>query len=156
MSIEPEDQVRFDYVGRLTDGTVFDTSRKPIAEETELAEAQPDREYSPLTAEIGSGQIIEGLEEGLVGLEEGDTKTVTVPPEMGYGQPREDLILTYDPSEFKQKLGDTEIEEGMRVQAKDGDVGEILHIDSDVIRVDFNHDLAGESLEFEIEVLNVS
>lgn len=156
MSIEPEDQVRFDYVGRLTDGTVFDTSREPVAEETELAEGQPDREYSPLTAEIGGGQLIEGLEEGLIGLEEGDTKTITVPPEMGYGQPREDLIVAYDPSEFKQRLGDAEIEEGMRVRAMDGDVGEILHIDSDVIRVDFNHDLAGESLEFEIEVLNVS
>lgn len=156
MSIKPEDQVRFDYVGRLTDGTVFDTSRESVAEETGLAEAQPDREYSPLTAEIGGGQVIEGLEEGLVGLEEGDTETVTVPPEKGYGQPRDDQILTYDPSEFKQRLGKTEIEEGMRVRSQDGDVGEIRHIDSDVIRVDFNHALAGESLEFEIEVLNVN
>jgi len=49
------------------------TSRKSVAEETGLAEAQPDQ-YAPLTVEIGDEQIIEGMEEGLIGLEAGRRK----------------------------------------------------------------------------------
>jgi len=63
MTIATGDSVTLEYTGRLDDETVFDTSRKSVAEETGLAEAQPDREYAPLTVEIGDEQIIEGMEE---------------------------------------------------------------------------------------------
>jgi len=53
MSITTGDAVTLEYTGRLDDGTVFDTSRRSVAEETGLAEAQPDREYAPLTVEVG-------------------------------------------------------------------------------------------------------
>jgi len=78
MTIATGDSVTLEYTGRLDDETVFDTSRKSVAEETGLAEAQPDREYAPLTVEIGDEQIIEGMEEGLIGLEAGETETLTI------------------------------------------------------------------------------
>ena len=72
--------------GRLIDGTAFDTSRASVVEETRLAEAQPDREYAPLIVEVGTEQVIEGAEDGLVGLEAGETTTLTIPPEKAYGE----------------------------------------------------------------------
>ena len=54
MSIDTGDSVTLEYTGRLDDETVFDTSRKSVAEETGLAEVQPDREYAPLTVEVGT------------------------------------------------------------------------------------------------------
>jgi len=86
MTIATGDSVTLEYTGRLDDDTVFDTSRQSVAEKTGLAEAQPDREYAPLTVEIGDEQVIEGMEEGLIGLEAGATETLTIPPEKAYGE----------------------------------------------------------------------
>lgn len=155
MAIEIGDRVRFAYIGRLTDGTVFDTSRESVAEEAGLADDHPDRDYAPLTVEIGEGRIIEGLEDGLIGLEEGDVETITVSPDEAYGEPSDDQVMTYEPSVFRQMLQGEEPEEGMHVQTQQGEFGEVVHIDSEVVRVDFNHELAGETLEFEVEILDV-
>ena len=68
MTIATGDTVEFEYTGSLDDGTVFDTSRESVANESDLATSQPNREYTPLTVEIGAGRVIEGLEDALVGL----------------------------------------------------------------------------------------
>lgn len=156
MAIETGDQVSLEYVGRLTDGTVFDTSRESVAEEAGLLEAQPNREFSPLTVEIGSNRIIEGLEEGLLGLEAGDTETITIPPEKAYGEPDEDNVIEHDREEFDQMLQGAEPEVGMQIQTEQGAVGEIVAVEDDVVRLDFNHELAGETLEFEVEIVDVN
>lgn len=156
MSIEFGDEVRFEYVGRLANGTVFDTSREIVAEQAGITEAKQAWEYTPVTAEIGDEQLLEGLEEGLIGLETGDTETITVPPEKGYGKPRDDQIETYERSSFEQKLGDVESEEGMHIQTREGETGEVVEINSDTVDIDFNHRLAGTTLEFEVEILDIS
>lgn len=155
MPIATGDTVTLEYTGRLPDGTVFDTSRAAVAEETGLADEQPDREYGPLTVEVGTGRIIEGLEEELVGLEEGDAPTVTVPAEKGYGEWREDQVQTFDAEEFSGMVGGQTPSEGDFIETRDGEVAEITHADDEVVRVDFNHVLAGETLEFDIEVVDV-
>lgn len=63
MSITTGNSVTLEYTGRLDDGTVFDSSPESVAEEAGLGEAQPDREYTPLTVDVGAGQVIEGMEE---------------------------------------------------------------------------------------------
>lgn len=156
MSIEFGDEVQFEYVGRLPDGTVFDTSHEIVAEQAGITEAKQEWEYTPVTAEIGDEQLLEGLEEGLVGLEKGDTETITVPPEKGYGEPRDDQIETYERRSFEQKLGDVESEEGVHIQTQEGETGEVVEVSSDTVDIDFNHPLAGITLEFEVEILEVS
>lgn len=155
MAIESGSQVELEYVGRLTDGTVFDTSLEAVAKDAGLAEEQPEREYAPLVVEVGNGRVIEGLEEGLVGLEEGDEETVTIEPEQAYGHYDEDQIQEFDRAEFTEMLQGQEPEEGLHVQTQQGVFGEIVHVGSDVVRVDFNHELAGETLEFDVEILSV-
>jgi len=156
MTIESGDTVSLEYVGRFPDGEVFDTSRKDVASEAGIAEDQPNREYAPLTVEIGAGQIIAGLEDALADMAEGDTDTVTIPPEEAYGTPSEDRIVEHGREEFDELLQGETPQEGMKLQTQQGQVGTITHVDEDAVEVDFNHELAGETLEFEVEIVDVS
>jgi len=156
MSIETGDSVTFAYTGRLDDDTVFDTSRQSVAEETGLAEAQPDRDYAPLTVEIGDEQVIEGMEEGLIGLEAGATETLTIPPEKAYGKPSDDQIQEFETEELREMLGGQTPPEGSFLEAQNGRQGEVVHVDDEVVRVDFNPRLAGETLTFDVEIVDVN
>jgi len=155
MTITKGDDVTFEYTGRLDDGTVFDSSRESVAEDAGLVEAQPDRDYAPLTVEVGSGQVIEGMEEGLLGMDAGETETIEIPPEKAYGEWTEEHVQEFDTDELSEMLGQTP-EEGAFLEAQNGQHGEIVHVDDETVRVDFNPDLAGETLEFEIEIVDVN
>lgn len=155
MTIATGDSVTLEYTGRLDDGTVFDTTDESVAEAEGIAEAQPDREYSPLTVDIGAQQVIEGMEEGLIGLEQGDTETIEIPPEKGYGEWTEENVQEFDTDELEEMLGQIP-EEGAFLQAQNGQHGEITHVDEDLVTVDFNPDLAGETLEFEVEIVDIN
>jgi FKBP-type peptidyl-prolyl cis-trans isomerase 2 len=156
VTITTGDSVTIEYTGRHKDGTVFDTSKESVAAESGLDEAQPDREYEPLTFEVGAEQVIEGIDEALVGLEEGSTPTVAVPPEKAYGEWTEERVQEFDRAELQNKIGDESLTEGDYLQSESGQPGEIIHVDDEVVRVDFNPRLAGETLEFDVEILNVN
>ncbi|WP_306060492.1 FKBP-type peptidyl-prolyl cis-trans isomerase [Natronococcus wangiae] len=156
MAITTGDTVTVEYTARLADGSVFDTTRERVADETGLAEQQPDREYGPLTVEVGTGELLDGVEEALVGMEENDEATIEVPPEKGYGKRSDDSIQEYDTAEFKQMIDVETLEEGMQFQTPDGDVGKISHAGPETVRLDLHHDLAGKTLKFDIEILDVS
>ncbi|WP_436910346.1 FKBP-type peptidyl-prolyl cis-trans isomerase [Halosimplex marinum] len=155
MAISTGDTVTIEYTGRLDDGSVFDTSLESVAEEEGLTEDQPDRDYQPLTVEIGSGRIIEGLEDGLVGMEAGEEDTVEIEPEQAYGEYTDDRVVEYGADEFAEMLGGREIEEGLEIQTEEGLPGEVVDADDETVTVDFNHELAGEALTFEVEVVAV-
>lgn len=155
MTIATGDSVTLEYTGRLDDGTVFDTSKQSVAESEGLAAAQPDREYAPLTVEIGAGEVIQGMEEGLIGLDAGEETTLEIPPEEAYGEWSEDHVQEFDTDELTEMVGQTP-EEGAFLEAQNGQHGEITHVDDEIVRVDFNPDLAGETLEFDVEIVDVN
>lgn len=155
MTIEVGDSVRIEYTGRLSDGTVFDTSRRSVAEESGLTEDFPEREYGPLAVEIGSERLVEGLDEALREMQVGESKSVTVPPAKAYGERTDDNVAEFDLEVFDDALQNDDPEEGIHVQTEQGMIGEVVSIDDDVVTVDFNHELAGETLEFDIEVVGV-
>jgi FKBP-type peptidyl-prolyl cis-trans isomerase 2 len=154
MAITRGDTVTIEYTGRLEDGTVFDTSRESVAEEADL-DHHPDRAYDPLTVEVGDGRVIPGLEEGLVGLEAGDEETIVIEPEDGYGDHEDERVVSYDADEFRGMLGGRDPEVGLELQTEEGLPGTVVEVREDVVRVDFNHDLAGKRLEFDVEVVTV-
>jgi len=156
MTIESGDEVVIEYVGRDDDGTVFDTSREDVAAESGLADAQPDRAFTPLTVSVGAGEVIAGIEETLPGLEEGETTSVDVPPEKGYGEWSEDRVQEYDTDELTATLGDQRPEVGQYVETEQGAAAEITDVADDVSKVDFNPPLAGETLHFELEVIAIN
>lgn len=155
MAITTGDSVTIEYTGRLQDGSVFDTSRESVASEEGLDQNEREHDFTPLTVEVGDGKIIEGLEEALLAMDEGDTEVVEIPPEKGYGERDEERIVEYDTDELQEMLQGTEPSEGMQLQTDQGLPGKVVDVDQGTTRVDFNHELAGAHLEFEVEVVDV-
>lgn len=155
MTVSDGDSVTISYVGRLDDGTVFDTSDEQIARESGLHEEYPERGFEPLELTLGTGRVIEGLEKELEGMTVGEEKTLTIPPEEAYGSHTDDRVAEYPRNDFDEMIDDRELEVGFQVETEDGLPGEVVDFDSESVTVDFNHELAGETLTFEIEVLDV-
>jgi FKBP-type peptidyl-prolyl cis-trans isomerase 2 len=89
-TVKNGDTVSVDYTGSLENGEVFDTSLESVAREHNLL--SPSRKYEPLEFTVGTGSVIEGFEEAVLGMRVGESKTVKIPPEKGYGQVRSELI----------------------------------------------------------------
>lgn len=134
--VKKGDQVQIHYTGKLTDETVFDSSE--------------GRE--PLEFEAGSDNIIPGVSNAVIGMAPGEKKTVEVPPEEGYGAPREDLMVKVPTDKLpdEAKVGDM-LSDGQNpvtwVVLEKGDEFSIL---------DANHPLAGKTLVFDIELVSVA
>ena len=78
------DTISVDYTGRLTDGTIFDSSRKRDAEKSKNYDAK--RTYGPISFTVWAGQMIPGFDKGVVGMKVGEKKTLTIPPKDAYGE----------------------------------------------------------------------
>ncbi len=150
MKVEAGDFVMFNYVGRFENGEIFDTSYEDVARENGIY--VEDREYEPLEVNVGAGEIIPGLDEALVGMEVGEKKTVTVPPEKAYGMPNPELVVDVPLSQFSD--AGVEPVEGMYVMTDSG-IAKITSVEGDNVKLDFNHPLAGKVLIFEVEVTDV-
>lgn len=156
MTIERGDRVAIDYVGHFEDGTVFNTSRYDVAVEHGLFDAQErsKAEYVPQSFVVGAGEIIAGLDEAVVGMAVGDEATVTVAPEDAYGEFDEERVRTYDPETFETMVGE-EPDVGLHVHAENGLHGDVVAVREDAVEVDFNHELAGKTLVFDVEIVAV-
>ncbi len=152
MSITADDRVTLEYVGRFTDGTVFATSQPDVAREHDLVEDPGG--VSPLSFTVGNGEVIRGLDEAVVGMAAGESNTVTVPPADAYGKYEEDRVREYDPETFEAMVGHPP-EIGLHVEAQKGLHGDVTAISPEAVEVDFNHELAGKTLVFEFDVLDV-
>lgn len=134
------DTVKVHYTGKLDDGTVFDSSR----------------EREPLEFTLDEGQIIPGFEEAVAGMEQGEETTVEIPPEKAYGPHQEDAVMEFP---LEQLPDEMEPEVGMQLQLQ-GQNGQafparVVEVGDDTVTLDANHPLAGETLTFEIELVEV-
>lgn len=133
--------VKVHYTGKLEDGTVFDTSEN----------------IEPVQFVIGSGEIIPGFEKALIGMETGESKTITIPCDEAYGQRREDLIAEVSRTELPPDL---ELNVGQKLQVGDQQSGTVIvsvvDMDEDNVKLDANHPLAGENLVFDIQVIEIN
>lgn len=92
LTVKSGDNIFIDYVGHM-DGKVFDTSNESVAKQNDIYIA--NRTYRPLKFTVGKGEMIKGLDEGVIGMKVGETKTLTIPPEKAYGQFDQGKISTY-------------------------------------------------------------
>jgi FKBP-type peptidyl-prolyl cis-trans isomerase 2 len=147
-TIENGDTISVNYVGKLEDGTIFDTSVKEAAIEVGIYNQM--REYKPLTFTVGAGQMIKGFDEGVVGMRVGEEKTFTIPPEEAYGEYNEELSreLPIDAVDFTPEIG-------MRLVTDSGLTGTITEVSETNFVVDFNHELAGNTLIFLVRIVSV-
>ena len=112
-------------------------------------------ESRPLRYFHGAGNIIPGLEKALAGKQAGDALQVDVRPEEAYGVRNEGMVQVLPREAFK---GVDEVEPGMQFEAS-GERGPLLvtvvEVAGDTVRIDGNHPLAGQTLHFDVRVLDV-
>ena len=110
----------------------------------------------PFQFMMGKSQVIQGLEQGIVGMHVGEKKTLFISPDMAYGKQQQELIKTMDKEVIKNP---EETVEGasVTVQTSSGTpyTGKILEVLPHKLVIDFNHPLAGKTLEFELTVLAI-
>jgi peptidylprolyl isomerase len=135
------DTVAIHYTGTLDDGSVFDSSDG----------------RDPLEFEVGSGQIIPGLDAEIPGMNIGDKKSVVIEPDLAYGPvnpeakqsvPRADI-----PDEIPLEVGlplQVQTPEGQQIPVT------VAEVNDDTVTLDANHPLAGKVLKFDIELMSIS
>ncbi|WP_254862885.1 FKBP-type peptidyl-prolyl cis-trans isomerase [Halovivax gelatinilyticus] len=145
--LQAGDFIEISYTARtVEDGQLVDTTDQDVADEEGI---ETDREFNPRTIILGEGHIFEAVEEDAYGGAVGDTGTVTVPAEDAFG--------TYDPDAVEtvsaEKIDEDDRYPGAQIQI-DGKNGYLETIIGGRARVDFNHPLAGEDVEYEYEILD--
>ena len=113
-------------------------------------------EDEPLIFKMGDGTLIEGLEMVLYGLKTGEKQTLEIGPRDAFGFPDEENIHEMPRDEFSDEL---DIKEGVIISfsTPSGDEipGTIIEIGDEMVKVDFNHPLAGHTIQFFVEILDV-
>ncbi len=140
-------------VDTIRDGVVVSMSYVLKVDGQEVGRADAD---DPLEYLHGAENIVPGLEAALEGKRVGDRVDVTVPPEDAYGEYDEEDIDEFDKDEIP---GAENLETGMVVEVEDEDgyvyIGMVKEVNADTVLVDFNPPLAGKTLNFSVEVLEL-
>lgn len=143
--------VNVDYEGRLENGKWFDTSIEDTAKKEGIY--NEGRKYEPLHFTIGQGSVIKGFEEALIGMKEGEEKTLDIKSSEAYGESKPELIKSFDRDPEKDKA----LQVGMVVMVNLSErqfPAKVIEV-SDKISLDFNHPLAGKTLKFKIKVIKI-
>jgi len=138
--VKQNDTVKVHYTGKLADGQVFDSSEGK----------------EPIEFTLGQGQLIPGFEKGLIDMKVNEKKTVTIPKEEAYGEPRQELIQEVQKDQLPEEI---KPEVGMGLVSKTPDGKEmnlvVAEVKDETIVVDGNHPLAGKDLVFDLEVVEI-
>lgn len=110
---------------------------------------------APATFTVGDGNLLPGFEAALFGFKAGDRRSLSIAPENAFGQPNPQNVQVMPRAQFT----DMELSEGLLVIFNDAAntelPGVVKQFDDDQVTIDFNHPLAGKTLNFEVEILEV-
>jgi FKBP-type peptidyl-prolyl cis-trans isomerase 2 len=138
--VKANDTIKLHYTGTLKSGEVFDSSEGK----------------EPLEFKVGSGQVIPGFDNGVMGMEVNEEKKINIPASEGYGEVREELIQQVAKSELPAEI---KPEVGLNLVSKTPDGNEIPLVVTEVtdehITVDANHPLAGKDLTFQVKLVAI-
>jgi len=134
------DTVQLHYMGKLQDGTVFDSSR----------------ERQPLQFTIGKGQVIAGFEQAVIGMKIGEHKTARIPMEQAYGPHRDDMVVTMDRSKLPAGVN-PKIGQRLEITQVDNQTSlvTVTGVTESTLTLDANHPLAGKELTFDLELVGI-
>ena len=135
------DTVKVHYHGRLSDGTTFDSSEG----------------RTPLEFEVGSGNVIKGFDEGVLGMERGEKKTIHIPAEDAYGPSIPENVIEFPRTQFPADMN-PEVGMQLNLRSQDGQNIPVViaEVKDEVVVLDANHPLAGRDLIFDVEVVDIS
>ena len=141
MTAKVNDKVKVHYKGTLSNGDVFDSSEGK----------------DPLEFTLGTGQVIPGFDNGIVGMQTEESKTIKIPAAEAYGEPKDELIQQVPkaqlPPDIKPEVGlqlMTQTPEGQQIPLV------VTEVKEDSITVDANHPLAGKDLTFEVTLVSIN
>ncbi len=142
MPIKKGDKIKVEYEGTLDDGTVFDSTEK---------------HGEPLEFEVGSGQLIPGFDNAVLGLKKGDEKEIKLEPEEAYGEYNSELKKKIPKEQLPQN---EELKPGMMLILTLPNEVQITalvsELDEEMVTIDLNHPLAGKTLNFKIKVVDIA
>ena len=151
MAIENGDFVRLEFTGKIKEtGDVFDTTNEEVANEAGILVENKD--YGPLPIVVGGNHLLKAIDEAVIGMEEGESKKIDVSPEDGFGERDPQLIKLIPMKDFKKQGMKPYV--GMEVSSE-GHKGRVLTISGGRVRVDFNNELAGKNLEYDVVVSEI-
>ena len=137
--VQNGDTVKVNYTGRLEDGTIFDSS---------MVEGR-----EPLTAKLGDGMLIKGIENGLMEMTIGESKTVEIDPTNAYGEYNEEAIQEVPKTNMP---GEVEVGMGLQANTEFGVVNFVVkEVKEETVVLDANHPLAGQKLIFDLELVEI-
>lgn len=139
-TVEVNSSVTVNYTGRLNDGSVFDSSLNEGRE--------------PLVATLGQGSLIPGFEKGLLGMSEGEKKTVEIPSSEAYGEHREDLIVEVPKDRVPENVTEGQMLQTMTPQGPMNVI--VKEVKEENVIIDGNHPLAGKDLIFDLELVSIN
>ena len=132
------DRVRVTYVGRFADGTVFDSSEG----------------NDPLEFTVGAGEVIAGFDQAVTGLVPGESRTVAIPPEQGYGLHLPEMMIDVGRSQIPEahllavgNFLEVGTPDGARFEMR------VVELTATTVKLDGNHPLAGKVLHFDVSLL---
>ena len=134
------DKVKVHFTGYLEDSTIFGSTM----------------DEEPFEFIVGEENMLPGFENAVIGMQQGDTKTITLPPEEAYGPPKKELVHVMDRSSFPQEI-ELEIGKRLKVRTQEGKytIVSIKDFTEDNIVIDENDPLAGKTLIFKIELVDI-
>ncbi|MFO8058388.1 MAG: peptidylprolyl isomerase [bacterium] len=134
-------KVKIHFKGSLENGEVFADSHG----------------QDPLEFTIGSGEILPDLEKAVVGMEQGESKDVTISPDGAYGPRREELVVDVDKTEFPEHISPA-VGEKLQIQTSNEEtvLVEVKEVGEEAVTLDANHPLAGETLHFSVELVEIA
>lgn len=135
------DTVKVHLTARLENGEVFSNSK----------------DDEPLEFTLGSGDLIPGFEKAVIGMEAGETKTITVPPDEAYGPRNEELVVNVSKSALPENITPA-IGQQLQIPHKEGNPIKVTISDmnEDTVTLDANHPLAGNTLFFDVELVEIA
>ena len=139
--VKTGNKVKVHYIGTLNDGTEFDNSKKREKE---------------LEFIIGESTMIPGFEQGIVGMEVGESKTINIPSKLAYGDIKTEAKIKVGREEFPPdfKLVIDEVIQGKTKSGKPA-LAKIIAVNEKEVSLDMNHPLAGKDINFEVELLEI-
>jgi FKBP-type peptidyl-prolyl cis-trans isomerase SlyD len=148
MPVKKGDFIRLDYTGRIQEtNEVFDTTNQEIAEKEEII--TEGKVYGAIPIVVGVGHILPALDDAVEGMEAEEEKTVEISPENGFGKRDPNLFQMVPMREFKKQGIKPQV--GMAITSE-GHTGIIRTVSGGRVTVDFNHELAGKNLEYQVKV----
>ncbi|MAG39197.1 peptidylprolyl isomerase [Candidatus Woesearchaeota archaeon] len=142
MTIKKGDKVSINYTGSFDDGKVFDSSEK---------------HEKPLEFEVGTGKVIKGFDNAVIGMNKGEKKDFKIESKDAYGDRNPQLVQKVPRDKLPK---DKELKSGMVMALKSPDGKQIpamlTEVNDKEVTIDINHPLAGKTLNFKIEIVSIN